>query len=128
MKPHSEIIIEVRAELANVFEPEWEETLDVYRAYADLFERFELLRAYLEHTEDQDHRRGHSNTACPPLTRQMCSQYMWAHRAASGSPLHGRLGFGLDCMCGDPQCPENLEAAKEREILSNRDPGDETGS
>ena len=33
-------------------------------------------QAYLDHTEDQDYRRGHTNTSCPPLTRAMCKQYM----------------------------------------------------
>ena len=44
-------------------------------------EALDAARAYLEHVEDQDFRRGHTNTSCPPLTRAMCKQYM-ALRAA----------------------------------------------
>lgn len=45
----------------------------------DVLALVEVARAaqeYLEHTETSDFRRGHTNTACPPLTRAMCKPYM----------------------------------------------------
>ena len=30
------------------------------------------------------------------------------------TPSHGRVAFGADCICGDPACWQNVQAAAER--------------